>query len=703
VDQTDGNKIKELPIGDNLLMTGSNITGVSGITAQSITTTTGTFTNVNTQNLTVTAAANLGNITDITITGGTAGQSLITDGAGNVSFSNVANYNQDLNTTDDVTFNTVATRRITAPINVSAEIRTSSTGAGTKEFTFTSTGNLQLPGALTVAGNLTVDGNIITLGNVNADGIEIPVSFTAVYGALSLQNAYGNSSMAMGMSDAGFFGGEGQMIFEGNNASGYALVPSNNNQYTLGRPEVAGPGSGAYWKSLYTYNVDFPDLTQQTTAARLTVVGDDSASSTFDAGDIIYVQGTGGITTSVAGPALTITVGGNIAADVTGNITGDVTGNVQGSVFANDSTQMINAVTGKVVGPIQVDVSNISILGGSADQVLKTNGAGVLSWVTQSGGPGGGAVVLDDLTDVVITSVSAGQVLKYDGANWINSAVPLNAFGTITVLGSGINITPDQLNDTLTFIASTGISMTADASTDSITITNTAPNVIQNAFTTVAVAGQTSVAADSSTDTLTLVAGANVTITTDAGTDSITINAGQSNSFVSIAVAGQSPVLADSTSDTLTLVGSGITITTDSVTDTITFSNAGTGLESRTTAAGTTASLASLASADLNITGFKGYVLLKIQTSVAAWVRLYTDAASRTADAGRLEAVDPDPGSGVIAEVITTGGQTILMSPAVMGFNNETSPTTNIPCRVTNKSGSSVAVTVTLTLIKIEA
>jgi hypothetical protein len=319
-------------------------------------------------------------------------------------------------------------------------------------------------------------------------------------------------------------------------------------------------------------------------------------------------------------------------------------------VFANDSTQMINAVTGKVVGPIQVDVSNISILGGSNNQVLKTNGAGVLSWVTQSGGPGGGAVVLDDLTDVVITSVSSGQVLKYDGANWINSAVPLNAFGTITVSGSGINIAPDQLNDTLTFIASTGISMTADA-----------------------------------------------------GTDSITINAGQSNSFVSIAVAGQSPVLADSTSDTLTLVGSGITITTDSVTDTITFSNAGSGLETRTTAVGTTGSLASLASADLNITGFKGYVLLKIQTSVAAWVRLYTDGTSRTADAGRLEAVDPDPGAGVIAEVITTGGQTILMSPAVMGFNNETVPTTTIPCRVTNKSGSSAAVTVTLTLIKIEA
>jgi len=648
VDTTDSNKIKELPIGDNLLMTGSNITGVSGITAQSITTTTGTFTNLNTQNLTVTAATNLGNITNITITGGTAGQVLSTDGTGNVSFISLGNYDQNLNTTDDVTFNTVATRRITAPINVTAEIRTSSTGLGNKTWTFGSTGILTLP----------VNGDIR-----NSAGQSL-LSYAAVA-----------ADIISDVDNTRDLGAVGNRWSQGHFTNIYGALTGNVTGDLTGN--VTGNTAGVH------------------TGA---VTGNLTGNVTGNTAGVHTGAVTGNLTGNVTG-----NLTGNVTGDVTGNVTGDVTGNVQGSVFANDSTQMINAVTGKVVGPIQVDVSNISILGGSNNQVLKTNGAGVLSWVTQSGGPGGGAVVLDDLTDVVITSVSSGQVLKYDGANWINSAVPLNAFGTITVSGSGINIAPDQLNDTLTFIASTGISMTADAGTDTITITNTAPNVTQNVFTTIAVAGQTSVAADSSTDTLTLVAGANVTITTDSGTDSITINAGQSNSFVSIAVAGQSPVLADSTSDTLTLVGSGITITTDSVTDTITFSNAGSGLEARTTAVGTTGSLASLASADLNITGFKGYVLLKIQTSVAAWVRLYTDGTSRTADASRLEAVDPDPGAGVIAEVITTGGQTILMSPAVMGFNNETVPTTTIPCRVTNKSGSSAAVTVTLTLIKIEA
>lgn len=60
-----------------------------------------------------------------------------------------------------------------------------------------------------------------------------------------------------------------------------------------------------------------------------------------------------------------------------------------------------------------------------------------------------------------------------------------------------------------------------------------ATSFVTNAFTTIAVSGQSNVVADSTTDTLTLVAGTNVTITTDAGTDSITINSSGAVSSVS--------------------------------------------------------------------------------------------------------------------------------------------------------------------------
>jgi hypothetical protein len=109
------------------------------------------------------------------------------------------------------------------------------------------------------------------------------------------------------------------------------------------------------------------------------------------------------------------------------------------------------------------------------------------------------------------------------------------------------------------------------------------------------------------------------------------------------------------------------------------------------------------ASGDIEITGFKGYMLYKIQTSAASWVRLYTDSASRTADNSRLEGTDPLPGAGVIAEVITTGASTILISPGAFGFNNESSVSTNIPVRVTNKSGATTDITVTLVVVQLEA
>jgi hypothetical protein len=46
-----------------------------------------------------------------------------------------------------------------------------------------------------------------------------------------------------------------------------------------------------------------------------------------------------------------------------------------------------------------------------------------------------------------------------------------------------------------------------------------------DSFKTISVSGQSNVVADSSTDTLTFVAGTNITITTDAASDTITINA----------------------------------------------------------------------------------------------------------------------------------------------------------------------------------
>jgi hypothetical protein len=197
----------------------------------------------------------------------------------------------------------------------------------------------------------------------------------------------------------------------------------------------------------------------------------------------------------------------------------------------------------------------------------------MMSWVENNNGIIGAA--LDSLTDVDTTGVANGDVLTYNSTsgNWEPEAPAAGGdiFKTIAVAGQS-SIVADSSTDTLTIAAGTGITLTTDAGTDTLTITNSATGA--NAFGSVAVAGQTTVEADSTGDTLTLVAGTGVTITTNAGADSITINS-TINSFSNIAVSGQSNVIADSAGDTLTLVAAGgMTITTASGTDTITFDSA---------------------------------------------------------------------------------------------------------------------------------
>ena len=124
---------------------------------------------------------------------------------------------------------------------------------------------------------------------------------------------------------------------------------------------------------------------------------------------------------------------------------------------------------------------------------------------------------------------------------------------------------------------------------------------------------------------------------------------------------------------------------------------------SRSVATVTTSSLASGASQDVTLTGTgKAGQFMSVTTDRPAWVVFYADEASRTADASRDETTSPSPGSGVLMEVITTAAETIIISPAVNYFNNESSPVASLPLKVTNKDASAQTVQVDVKLLPTE-
>jgi len=87
--------------------------------------------------------------------------------------------------------------------------------------------------------------------------------------------------------------------------------------------------------------------------------------------------------------------------------------------------------------------------------------------------------------------------------------------------GSGGTAVSTDLNGNITLVAGTNVTLSGDNSAKTITINGTASG--GNSFSTIAVSGQSDVVADTTSDTLTLVAGTNVTLTTNASTDTITI------------------------------------------------------------------------------------------------------------------------------------------------------------------------------------
>lgn len=144
---------------------------------------------------------------------------------------------------------------------------------------------------------------------------------------------------------------------------------------------------------------------------------------------------------------------------------------------------------------------------------------------------------ISDLSDGGTVQTSDAIPVARGAANYkvvVGSAATQSTGAFATAAQGALADSATQPSDNISTLTNDSGYITA-SSTD--TLANKSGNISQwtndagyvtsqgDAFTTIAVSGQTDVVADSSTDTLTLAAGSNVTITTNATTDTITIAA----------------------------------------------------------------------------------------------------------------------------------------------------------------------------------
>ena len=417
----------------------------------------------------------------------------------------------------------------------------------------------------------------VGLTNVVADSTSDTLTLVAGAGIVITPNA-GNDTIQIDSSI------QNQNLFQtvGSDSGSVTASSITDTLNIVGGSAISTNISGNTLEINYTGNVggeanNFEIVAIGTPVSNVELIADDP-------NDTLYFTGGSGISITATGTGLG--PGGavdqvfitNSAPNVDQNIFYNVTGDT-GTITASSITDTLPIKGGTDITTSVVNGElKINYVGSNSNFNLPDNYAYKTFAIT----PSGGSTTASSNVDTLNFSAGTGVTLSAsnDLITITNSAPNVDQNIFQNVLAGGVTIVADTPTDTLSFAAGTGISITGDAVGDQITITNSAPNVDQNLFGSIAVAGQTSITPNSTNTALTFINGGGITFTTNNVGKSVTVtnsspNVDQ-NIFNTVRVSGQTDVTTASTNGVLTFVaGTGVTLTTDNSAKSVTINSAG--------------------------------------------------------------------------------------------------------------------------------
>jgi len=550
--------ISGIGVGSNINITGNlnaanfvaaeNLIGLLTTSAQPNITSLGVLTG-----LQVSGVANLGNVANIKITGGTNGYVLSTDGTGNLNWiaqsnggggngvpggSNTQiqfNNNGNFGGSPQLTFNDVSNQlTLVGNANITgvttANRFTSVVATGTAPFIVNSTtpvANLAVETAATVRNgsqpNITSVGTLTSLtvnGNATVSNLTVDNNFTTTGNIITNANIYANAGTIKGNLLSGTLttGAQPNITTVGNlisltvignlsaaNVSGGNLVQANFLSGTLttnAQPNINQIGTIGY------LNVD-------------TSVANSNGNIRFN-GSIIG-----------NGAASNITITGNLNA---GNyvqaalLIGSLTTSSQPNI-----TTLGNLTSLTVLGNTDLgQVSNIKITGGTSGYVLSTDGTGNLNWIAQSNGggntnPGGPNNSIQFNDGGVLGGVSGFNFNK--SSNTLSLAGNANITGMVNAQAFKSNVTtgsPPLIVNSTTTVAN----LTAETAE---TVRNSSqPNITSvGTLTSLQVSGNANVAGTFTAGNITTIGTIGTTGLNVTGTAILTGNTTLGNTIVS--------------------------------------------------------------------------------------------------------------------------------------------------------------------------